>query len=42
MKQSKIITQQPNPTERPNVVDIKSVTTEHPKPSHKLSKTKNN
>ena len=34
VKQSEIIT-----SEKPNLVDIKSVTTEHPKASHKLSKT---
>ena len=39
VKQSKIITYQPKTFEKPNSVDIKSVITEHPKTSHKLSKT---
>ena len=39
VKQSKIITYQPKPFENPNIVDIKSVITEHSKTSHKLSKT---
>ena len=39
VKQSKIITQQPKTFENPNIVDIKSVIIEHPKTSHKLSKT---
>ena len=39
LKQSKIITQQPKAFENPNIVDIKSVITEHPKTSHLLSKT---
>ena len=39
VKQSKIITYQPKTFENPNLVDIKSVITEHPKTSHKLSKT---
>ena len=30
-KQPKIITQQPKTKENPNVIDVKSVTTEHPK-----------
>ena len=38
VKQSKIITYEPKPFENPNIVDIKSVITEHPKTSHKLSK----
>ena len=40
VKQSEIITYQPKPFENPNTVDIKSVTIEHLKTSHKLSKTK--
>ena len=39
VKQSKIITYQPKTFENPNIVDIKSVSTEHPKTSHKLSRT---
>ena len=39
VKQSEIITYQPKTFENPNIVDIKSVITEHPKTSHKLSKT---
>ena len=39
VKQSEIITYQPKIFENPNIVDIKSVTTEYPKTSHKLSKT---
>ena len=39
IKQTKIITYQPKTFEKPNPVDIKSVITEHPKTSHKLSKT---
>ena len=31
---------QPKTFENPNIVDIKSVTTERPETSHKLSKTK--
>ena len=38
-KQSEIVTQQPKTFENPNIVDIKSVIIEHPKSSHKLSKT---
>ena len=38
VKQLKIITQQPKTCENPNIVDIKSVITEHPKTSHQLSK----
>ena len=36
VKQSEIITYQPKTFENPNIVDIKSVITEHPKTSHKL------
>ena len=39
VKQSEIITYQPKTFQNPNIVDIKSVITEHPKTSHKLSKT---
>ena len=39
VKRSKIITQQTKTFENRNVVDIKSVTIEHPKTFHKLSKT---
>ena len=39
VKQSEIITYQRKTFERPNIVDIKSVITKHPKTSHKLSKT---
>ena len=39
IKQSEIITYQPKTFEKPNIVDIKSVITEHRKTSHKLSKT---
>ena len=40
VKQSEIITYQPKTFEKPNIVDIKSVITEHPhKTSHKLFKT---
>ena len=35
---SEIITYQPKTFESPNIVDIESVITEHPKTSHKLSK----
>ena len=38
-KQLEIITYQPKTFENPNIVDIKSVITEHPKTLHKLSKT---
>ena len=38
-KRSKIITQQLKALENPNIIDIKSVIIEHPKTSHKLSKT---
>ena len=40
VKQSKIITYKPKTFENPNIVDIKSLVIEHPKTSHKLSKTK--
>ena len=39
LKQSEIITYKPKTFRNPNIVDIKSVITEHPKTSHKLSKT---
>ena len=39
VKQSKIIIQQPKTFENPNIADIKLVIIEHPKTSHKLSKT---
>ena len=39
VKQSDIITYQPKTSENANIVDIKSIITEHPKMSHKLSKT---
>ena len=39
VKRTKIITQQPETIENPNIIDIKSVTIKHPKTSHKLSKT---
>ena len=39
VKQSQIITCQPKTFQNPNIVDIKSDIIEHPKPSHKLSKT---
>ena len=38
-KQLKIITQWLKAIENPNIVDIKSDVIEHPKTSHKLSKT---
>ena len=38
VKQSEIITYQTKNFENPNIVDIKSVVTEHPKASNKLSK----
>ena len=41
VKQSKIITQRPKVFENPDIVDIKSFTTEHRKTSHKLLKTIN-
>ena len=39
VKQSEIITYQPKTFKIPNIVDTKSVIAEHPKTSHKLSKT---
>ena len=36
---SKIITYQPKTFENSNIADVKLVITEHPKTSHKLSKT---
>ena len=39
VKQSKIITQEPKTFESTIIVNIKSVITEHPKNSYKLSKT---
>ena len=39
MRRSKIVTQQPKTLENQNIFDIKSVTIQHPKISHKLSKT---
>ena len=39
VKRSKIITHQLKAIEKPKIVDIKSITKEHPKISHKLSKT---
>ena len=39
VKGPEIITYQPKPFENPNIVDIKPIITEHPKTSHKLSKT---
>ena len=39
VKQSKVIPYQPKTFENPNTVDIKSIIIEHPKTSHKLSKT---
>ena len=39
VKQSDIVTYQPKTFENPNIVDIKSIITEHPKTPHKLSKT---
>ena len=38
VKQSEIITHQPKTFENPNIADIESVITEHPKTSNKLSK----
>ena len=40
VKQSNIITYQPKTFENPNIIDMKSVITEHRKSLHKLSKTK--
>ena len=39
VKQSEIITYESQTFEKPNTVDIKLIITEHPKTSHKLSKT---
>ena len=39
VKRSKIIAQLPKTIGNPKLIDIKSVTTEHPKTSRKLSKT---
>ena len=39
VKQSEIFTSQTKSFENPNIVDIKSVITEHPKASHKWSKS---
>ena len=39
IKRSEIITYQPKTFENPNIVDTKSVITEHPKTSNKLSNT---
>ena len=39
VKQLKVITDQPKTFEKSNVADIKAAITEHPKTSHKLSKT---
>ena len=39
VKQSEAITYQPKTFKNPNIVDIKSIITEYPKTSHKLSKT---
>ena len=39
VKQSNVITYQPKTFENPNIVDIKSVTTERPETLHKLCKT---
>ena len=38
-KRTKRITQQSKPIESPNIIVLKSVTIDHPKTSHKLSKT---
>ena len=38
VKPSKVITQQPKTKENSNIIDIKSITVEHPKTSCKLSK----
>ena len=37
-KKTEIITYQPKAFENPNIFDVKSVITEHPKTSHKFSK----
>ena len=39
VKQFNIITYQPKTSESTNILDIKSIITDHPKTSHKLSKT---
>ena len=39
VKQSEAIAYQPKTFKNPNIVDIKSIITEYPKASHKLSKT---
>ena len=39
VKQSEINTCQPRSFQNPKIVDIKSINTEHPKTSYKLSKT---
>ena len=39
VKQSGVITYQAKTFENPNIVDVKSSATEHPKAFHKLSKT---
>ena len=39
LKQSNITAHQPKSFEKPNIADIKSVITEHPKSLYKLSKT---
>ena len=39
MKKSKIIIQQPKSLKSRSIINIKSANTEHPKTSHKLSKT---
>ena len=39
VRRLKIITQEPKSIENSNIVDIKSIFLEHPKPSRKLSKT---
>ena len=38
MKRSKIITQQPRLIENSTIIDLKSITMEHPNTSHKLCK----
>ena len=38
-KQSEVITYQPKSFENPSIVDVKSVIIEHPKTSHKFSRT---
>ena len=39
LKRSKIITDLPKTTEKTNIIDLKSVTIEHPKTSRKIFKT---